>query len=231
MGTFKEYINEGYKTIKIDPSKIDASKIKDGMSYVDLEDMYRFGNMKEGVYYEVGTKLYLYKKDTVFFVHDIEARYNWSTHSYSVAYREHLVPPKEVVKKVKGKTITDKVTKLPMVFFHGTDADFQTFSDEFAGTTFGGMNEFRGHYFSQRKDYAKGFGDNLHQACLMIKKPVYNYDKRKLHQEWIDDTEDNTSNWQDWLISKGYDAIVHIDSNGKDIFELVVFSSKQIIKF
>lgn len=56
------------------------------------------------------------------------------------------------------------------VMYHGTDADFNTFSYEFYGKT--GTAYGRGFYFTDSKNSAEAYGSNVKEVYLDIKKPM-----------------------------------------------------------
>lgn len=231
MVSFKDFVHEGFiKSISYDISKIDASNIEDGISMTDMKDMVLRDKGLDGCFYNVDENLYLLKQNSLFLIKDVKCKYDWDNRTYVLSLREGEIPPIEVIKIVKGKTLLDQRTNLPIVFYHGSDKDFEKFNDEFAGTEFGSMNEFTGHYFSQREEYAEGFGKHVHKACLIIKKPLYQPDKSKAMREWSKDKESKLG-FQSWLIDKGYDAVVHISRTSKYIYELVVFLADQIVNF
>lgn len=231
MLSFKNFISEAFiKSISYDVTKIDPSNIEDGISMLDMKEMMVMGKGIDGRFYNVDEVLYLVKQDSLFLIKDVKCIYDWDTNTFVLSVREGEVPPLEVIKKVKGKTLLDPRTNLPIVFYHGSDKDFEKFNDEFAGTEFKSMNEFTGHYFSQLDSYAEGFGKHVHKACLVIKKPLYQSDKSKVLDQWRKDSNTELS-FQNWLIEKGYDAVVHISKTQKYIYELVVFKSDQIINF
>ena len=59
---------------------------------------------------------------------------------------------------------------LPLVVYHGTDADFNEFSSKFIGQL--GTQHGQGFYFTSNKEFAGNFGKNIKSFFLNIRKPL-----------------------------------------------------------
>ena len=59
---------------------------------------------------------------------------------------------------------------LPLVVYHGTDADFNEFSSKFIGQL--GTQHGQGFYFTSNKKFAGNFGKNIKSFFLNIRKPL-----------------------------------------------------------
>lgn len=59
---------------------------------------------------------------------------------------------------------------LPLVVYHGTDADFNEFSSKFIGQH--GTQHGQGFYFTSNKKFAGNFGKNIKSFFLNIRKPL-----------------------------------------------------------
>lgn len=113
--------------------------------------------------------------------------------------------PSEVVKKLKKSKLKKKGKDI--VFYHGTDADFKHFSNDFEGQNFSMGNFWKGMYFT---------------------KPLYAVGEKfkKLEQEW---NKSDINKFEDYILSLGYDAIIHIDKKRSRMSEVILFGAKIII--
>jgi glycogen debranching enzyme len=174
----KEIIEEILESKIIDPKSIDADKIEDAGSFEDLKDMIRRKEIDFDKYYSVNDKLFrlLKAKDPenveIVPIKHIKANYDWDLGKYILSYKDNEIPPKDVCKHIK-KPLINPITKRPYVFYHGTNQNFDKFSDEFRGVNFGNLNQFKAHYFTTDKSYAEIYGKNIKRAILNIKKFYY----------------------------------------------------------
>ncbi|PWS32619.1 ADP-ribosyltransferase-containing protein [Pedobacter paludis] len=58
------------------------------------------------------------------------------------------------------------------VFYHGTDAHFESFEDSFKGSNTGWGNTVHGFFFADKKENAQLFGDTIITAHLDIRMPI-----------------------------------------------------------
>lgn len=58
------------------------------------------------------------------------------------------------------------------VFFHGTNADFEKFDQQYKGSNTGWENTVHGFFFADKKENAKLFGDTIVEAHLTILNPI-----------------------------------------------------------
>ena len=59
---------------------------------------------------------------------------------------------------------------VPLIVYHGTDAEFNEFKSKFMGQT--GTAKGQGFYFTAQEEYAKQFGANVKAYYLNIRKPL-----------------------------------------------------------
>lgn len=116
----------------------------------------------------------------------------------------------------------------PLVVYHGTNADFDSFSKAKIGTTTDWGFYGRGFYFSSDRKGLTHF-QNLKKCYLKITNPYY-IDVDEF--SWLGD-EESSIDFTNQLIAKGYDGIILFldnDSNetGTKDFWVVAFSPNQI---
>ncbi|WP_422097471.1 PLxRFG domain-containing protein [Variovorax sp.] len=118
----------------------------------------------------------------------------------------------------------------PLVVYHGTDADFATFSSEFVGEGNGSADWGDGFYFTDRPDaastYADRNGGNVMPVYLQMKNPATN---EVLLSAEIQDVLDDGMGFEDLadvLAARGHDGVVFTHKNGGR--EYVVFNPRQV---
>lgn len=130
--------------------------------------------------------------------------------------------------------ITDKNGE-PMVVYHGTDADFESFDDSKLQQNFG-SKVGRGIFFTESLKYAEGYGKNIIRAYLKVENPYIFDSYHKLYHYTENPGNKITSRLQSYeyftkdmsekLKYLGHDGTVY---EFQDIMaEISVFSSEQI---
>lgn len=153
-----------------------------------------------------------------------------------------------------GKSTAVDEQGRPRVFYHGTDASFDTFIPQTGkvSTVFGTEDvERQGHFFTPSLDFAKEYtkSGNVMKVYLKMHKPfdmrhgvsdtMYSTaEKHGLNPNWlisnhIDDWErfdgEEGKNFKDFLDSSGHDSAIIFEPHGKESREAhIVFNSKQI---
>jgi hypothetical protein len=197
--------------------------------------MIKRGEVDFNKYYAVEDKLFrlLKAKDPdnveIIPLKHIKANYDWDLGKYILSYKDNEIPPKDVCKHIK-KPLINAITKKPYVFYHGTNQNFDKFSDKFSGVNFGNLNQFKAHYFTTDKSYVEIYGKNIKRAILDIKKVLLKKDYDKLHNDWINSKYFEKLPFIDYLKKKGYNAFGVPDRFG-GWEEIAVFESKDICLF
>lgn len=130
---------------------------------------------------------------------------------------------KDKVQKLSDTKVVSPADGGPLLVYHGTSADFDTFSD---GPTF----------FTPDTDYSfVKDSPTVHAAYVSIKNPYYTTSQREIEAAtYAADSGEFIAN----LKRQGYDGIIHADKNnplkgpsgyGDDRPQVLVFSSNQII--
>ena len=210
---------------KIQANVSDVKNIFELSDYQELEQT--LWNGDEG-WYELTSDIFKIEGGSVYFVTNLRADYNFSTHEFDVVKRAGPPPiPKEAYKFTKNSRL--KKDKKPIVFYHGTDADFDKFSNEFEGDNFSMGNFWKGMYFTEIKDDATIFGKNLKYVVINSKKPLYKVGKtfEKLYEEW--GQQDKYLKLEEFIQHKGFDSIVHISKKTGLKTEVIVFDPKLIM--
>ena len=205
-------------------NKIKA-KIKDVKNIEELSDNEELEKMiwdnTEG-WYELGSNIFKIKDGSAYFVTNLRADFNWDTRKFDIVEREKTpYLPKEAYTFTKKSKL--KKNKKPIVFYHGTDAEFKKFSNNFEGRNFSMGNFWGGMYFSEIKDDARIFGKDLKLVVINAKKPLWKASKdfQKIYDAW-EQTEGEES-LQAYILSKGYDTIVHHSKRTGLKTEVIVF--------
>lgn len=119
----------------------------------------------------------------------------------------------------------------PLVVYHGTNAEFDTFDDSFFGKTDEGFAG-KGFYFTNYGDLTSEYGSKQIKAYLSAKNPFitedYNEPFKKYGLETNRDLTGETSKLlQDNLKKDGYDGVFVMDYEN-NAHEYIVFSPNQI---
>lgn len=203
----------------------DASKIKIDYESSDMEDLRDWAVDNEG-YTELANDVFYVKSGKISFVDNVKSDYNFKTGVFEISHIINMDIPKDIVKKLKKSKL--KKSGKDMVFYHGTDADFKDFSNDFEGINFSMGNFWKGMYFTDTEEYAKTFGKYLKRVCINSVKPLYAIgDKfREIEEDWH---ESGINKLEEYILSLGYDAIIHIDKKRSRMSEVIVFDPKIII--
>ena len=113
----------------------------------------------------------------------------------------------------------DKASKVvnpdgtPMVVYHGSADQFNTFSYGHIGSASGVSILGKGFYFSDKKKLAKGYGGNVYECYLQMKKPYYatESDAYKLNTKKLE--------------AQGYDGVI-LKSPSGNVY--MVFQNTQV---
>lgn len=119
----------------------------------------------------------------------------------------------------------------PLVVYHGTQGNFDTFSPEFYGEATGTGDMGDGFYFTDRADVASSFagsdqGANVLPVYLAIENPATN---EVINSPEVQDILDDGMGFvelSEYLAEQGYDGIVYTHREGG--VEYVAFQPKQI---
>lgn len=151
-----------------------------------------------------------------------DAAYNAALKNNDVAELQRLRKLHFIGKTPNNKAVNDK-QKDPLMLYHGTDAKFNVFDENYIGIR--DLGYFgRGFYFSPNKNYASNYG-NTKQAYVNITNPI------------ITDANDmslmgkNINNNDGVLVKMGDDLITlddKITTNSDELFEVLVSKPYQI---
>jgi uncharacterized protein with NRDE domain len=210
---FNKVIKRNAKDIKID---YEAS---------DMQDLRDWAEDNDG-YIELATDVFYTKDGKISFVSNVRSDYNFKTGVFEISPIINMAIPIDVVKKLKKSKL--KKNGKDIVFYHGTDADFKEFSNEFEGKNFTMGNYWKGMYFTDTEEYAKTFGKHMKRVCLNSQKPLYTVSNKfkQIEDDW---KESKYNKLEDFILSLGYDTIIHIDKKRSRMTEVIVFDAKIII--
>lgn len=119
----------------------------------------------------------------------------------------------------------------PLIVFHGTNAEFDTFDDSFFGKTDEGFAG-KGFYFTNYGDITSEYGSKQIKAYLSAKNPFITEDYNEPFKKYGLDTNRDLSGetsklLQDKLKKDGYDSVFVMDYEN-NAHEYIVFSPNQI---
>ena len=97
---------------------------------------------------------------------DVDIRYSLSENKKD---NQGRLLSKEQQEYFKDSKVRDENGNL-LTMYHSTNADFNEFSYEFAGTT--GLTYGRGFYFTDSQEASKYYGNNTKEVYLDIRKPM-----------------------------------------------------------
>ncbi len=205
--------------------KRNAEDIKIDYESSDMEDLRDWAVENNG-YTELANDVFYVKDGKISFVSNVKSDYNFKTGVFEILPLINMAIPKDIVKKLKKSKLKKKGKDI--VFYHGTDADFKDFSNEFEGINFSMGNFWKGMYFTDTEEYAKTFGKNLKRVCINSKKPLYAVGDTfsKIEEDWH---ESGINKLEEYILSLGYDVIIHIDKKRSRMSEVIVFDAKIII--
>lgn len=135
---------------------------------------------------------------------------------------EPLINSEKFLKFFTGSVMYDK-NNIPIIFYHGSEYDFNEFNSEKIGTSTDAGWLGRGFYFYQDPHEASHYGKTK-AYFLNIKNPYYATDEENEYLMDMNDRE-TSEEFSDNLISQGYDS-VHYNGNLRG--ETVVFDKSQI---
>lgn len=121
-----------------------------------------------------------------------------------------------------------------MVLYHGTASDFNIFSHSKIGET--GSSYGYGFYFTDNKDIAKSYGNNMKKVYLNITKPISNTNKNitksqlKILLKQLDSTgegmlsdfDDVSYRGYDYVLNKATEQLLKYNDNDLDIISEII---------
>ena len=208
------------KTINVDPKNITID-----YESSDMEDLRDWSRNNDG-YTELANDVFYVKSKKISFVSNVKSDYNFKTGKFEISSLTTKEIPQEIIKKLKKSKLKKKGKDI--VFYHGTDTDFKHFSNDFEGQNFSMGNFWKGMYFTDTEEYARTFGSIMKTVCINSVKPLYAIGEKftELEENWH---ESGINKFQDYILSLGYDAIIHIDKKRSRMSEVIVFDAKIII--
>jgi len=220
---FKKYLTEREynKTItrNVKDVKIDYESSDTG----DLEQWAWDGN--EG-YSEVAGDIYYVKDKKIYYVKNLTAEYDFKSGSYNIySNKDNERIPPDIVKKLKKSKF--KKNGKPIIFYHGTDANFKKFNNDSEGQNFSMGNFWKGMYFTDTVAYADSFGSIVKKVVINSKKPYYpgNSKSSEIEEAWH---LSKYNKFEDYLMSQGFDSIVHMSTKKSQMTEVIVFDPKLV---
>lgn len=167
---------------------------------------------------------------------------------------EGNIVPSELAEKLKNSKVRNRKGQL-IVCYHGTNAQFNEFKEDFISTNSGNIGWFgKGFYFTDNTRLASSYGSNLKKCYLNITKPfVYSsedsiyellsyglsprvYDSRLVPFAYLDD-EQPVEEFTQAVKEHGYDGVKFSYRQGKykpnisgasSATEFVCFNSSQV---
>ena len=193
----------------------------------DMEDLRDWARDNNG-YSELSSDVFWVKDKKIHLVSNVRSDYDFKNGEFVISELSKPSIPKDIVKKLKKSKLKKKGKDI--VFYHGTDADFKEFSNDFEGANFSMGNWWKGMYFTDTEEYAATFGKHLKKVCINSVKPLYYIPGKEEINELEDKWKESKYNkFQDFLLSLGYDSIIHIDKKRSRMSEVIVFNPKIII--
>lgn len=93
------------------------------------------------------------------------------TSEYTEVDNEGNIVSEDLARALKGSKIRDRQGRL-IVCYHGTNAEFSEFKEEFISQNSGNIGWFgKGFYFTNSKKLAQSYGSNLKKCYLNITNP------------------------------------------------------------
>jgi len=205
--------------------KRNAEDIKIDYESSDMEDLRDWARNNDG-YTELANDVFYVKSGKISFVSNVKSNYNFKTGEFEISPLINMTIPSDIVKTLKKSKL--KKNGKDIVFYHGTDADFKEFNNDFEGLNFSMGNFWKGMYFTDTEEYAKTFGKNMKRVCLNSQKPLYTSSNKfkQIEEDWSDS---KFNKLEEYILSLGYDAIIHIDKKRSRMSEVIVFDAKIII--
>lgn len=161
---------------------------------------------------------------------------------------EGNIVPLEIANKFRNSKIRNRQGQL-LVCYHGTNAEFEEFKEEFISSSSGNFGWFgKGFYFTNSEKVSKQYGNIRKKCYLNITKPFKFFDKdsvwelimigghpRTYNDRLVPYAYDGNSEVEDFtnvIVSAGYDGVIASYKSGgmkpSDGKEFVCFSPSQI---